>query len=405
MLSDLLIIERNAYILLLTYVAIVIIQMYIVRKYIINWQSLITGDNQDNMSFNISHKSELNAAFSKNIKQRIKRLHDTSYKKWLAYNNKYSQYQFQNDHTYNVYIYERVPNELGNYNNTSRFILRSSPVKESLNLAYEDILREIKYTFNFSVFRPNDELIDTIYQGIREPGETREYSYYSVDNQINRAVKINATTGVWEKKNKDGSIVDGVIIIGYPLLDVEQQYANKYYDFLDDWFIRAISIGSIIVAFLLYYASKKRHFFSAMAFLVLVNTYLTIFINTTEGITDLASEQAKVTDINDGILSISFLAAVNIFILQTIKRKNVSSSYSLHSETAFLFATGLLLLLFALYKQTNYNTIDDIRVHRIQKQVMYNLSIFVNMFILINYVFYVTYKSKAYDRIVRSIMQ
>ena len=63
MLSDLLIIERNAYILLLTYVAIVIIQMYIVRKYIINWQALISGENQDNMSFNISHKSELNAAF------------------------------------------------------------------------------------------------------------------------------------------------------------------------------------------------------------------------------------------------------------------------------------------------------------------------------------------------------
>jgi len=122
-------------------------------------------------------------------------------------------------------------------------------------------------------------------------------------------------------------------------------------------------------------------------FLSILNIYLTIFINTPEGVTTLSVENDKVKDINDGILSISFLAAVNIYILQTLKE--VKDHRDLHNESAFLFTLALVLLLFALYKKTNYNQIDDIRVHRIQKQFMYNASIFVNLFILFNYLVYI----------------
>jgi len=94
-----------------------------------------------------------------------------------------------------------------------------------------------------------------------------------------------------------------------------------------------------------------------------------------------------VKDINDGILSISFLAAVNIYILQTLRE--IKDHRNLHNESAFLFTLALVLLLFALYKKTNYNKIDDIRTHRIKKQLAYNTSIFVNLFILFNYLVYV----------------
>ena len=81
------------------------------------------------------------------------------------------------------------------------------------------------------------------------------------------------------------------------------------------------------------------------------------------------------------------MAAVNIYILQTLRE--VKNNRDLHNESAFLFTLALVLLLFALYKKTNYNQINDIRVHRIQKQFMYNASIFVNLFILFNYLVYV----------------
>jgi hypothetical protein len=126
----------------------------------------------------------------------------------------------------------------------------------------------------------------------------------------------------------------------------------------------------------------------SLLFLSILNIYLTTFINTKEGVTTLAVESDKVKDINDGVLSISFLAAVNVYILQTLRE--VKAHRNLHNESAFLFTLALVLLLFSLYKKTNYNKIDDIRNHRIKKQLMYNTSIFVNLFILFNYLVYVS---------------
>ena len=148
-----------------------------------------------------------------------------------------------------------------------------------------------------------------------------------------------------------------------------------------------VSVGTIIASLLLYHASGQKNFWMSLLFLSILNIYITTFIDTKEGVTTLAVESDKVKDINDGILSISFLAAVNIYILQTLRE--VKDHRNLHNESAFLFTLALVLLLFALYKKTNYNKIDDIRTHRIKKQLAYNTTIFVNLFILFNYLVYV----------------
>ena len=123
-----------------------------------------------------------------------------------------------------------------------------------------------------------------------------------------------------------------------------------------------------------------------------------------EGITTLENEEYKVKDINDGILSISFLAAVNIFIIQSLRGSGKSRDYY---EPAILFMVGLVLLLLSLYKITNYNRIDEIRVHRIEKQFMYNGSIYVNLFILVFYSLFIVRQSNivsyAYDALVKTI--
>ena len=131
------------------------------------------------------------------------------------------------------------------------------------------------------------------------------------------------------------------------------------------------------------------------------NAYIAYFMSTVEGVTNLATEQEKVKDINDGILSISFLVAVNIFIIETLKK--VQQKYSLHNESAFLFCVALILLLMALYKKTAYNKIDDLREHRIEKQLMYNLSIFINVFILINYLVYISKETKMFEKVMKRI--
>jgi hypothetical protein len=152
-------------------------------------------------------------------------------------------------------------------------------------------------------------------------------------------------------------------------------------------FIVMVSVGTIVASLLLYHSSGQKNFWMSLLFLSILNIYIVQYINTREGVTTIDVENTKVKDINDGILSISFLAAVNIYILQTLKA--VKDHRNLHNESAFLFTLALVLLLFSLYKKSNYNKIDDIRTHRIEKQLMYNMSIFVNLFILFNYLVYV----------------
>ena len=373
-------------ILIGAYVCYVILQMYVVKYYILDWQSLVKGTNVDQMKYNLGHKPELTETFTKEVVSRMKMLEHMDYSDWISYNNKNAIVN-HGGYEYDISIFERSVNSLENYLSNSHYTLRVNKNVELLGLSYVDLLRQANYAFLFSLFQPNPDFLETIYKGPRYEDNTNIYAHFMTDPSTNRAVKTNAITGVWKKETTSENTFEGVMFIGYNLIDVEIQYANKYFEFLDIPFMSMVSVGTIIASLLLYHSSGEKNFWMSLLFLSILNIYLTTFINTKEGITTLAVENDKVKDINDGILSISFLAAVNIYILQTLRE--IKDHRNLHNESAFLFTLALVLLLFALYKKTNYNKIDDIRTHRIKKQLAYNTSIFVNLFILFNYLVYV----------------
>ena len=383
-------------ILIGAYVCYVILQMYVVKNYILDWQSLIKGSNVDQMKYNLAHKPELVDAFTKEISSRMKMLQHMDYVEWINYNNKHAVVN-HGGYEYDIFIYERSVNSLENYLSNSHYTLRANKNVADLGLSYADLLRQTNYAFLFSLFQPNPDFLETIYKGPRYEDDTNIYAHFTMDPATNRAVKTNVLTGVWKKEIDSEHVFEGVILLGYSLLDVESQYSNKYFEFMDQSFLVIVSIGSILASLLLYHSSGQKNFWMSLLFLSIINIYLTTFINTKEGVTTLAVENDKVKDINDGILSISFLAAVNIYILQTLKE--VKDHNDLHNESAFLFTLALVLLLFALYKKTNYNKIDDIRIHRIQKQYVYNTSIFVNLFILFNYLVYVAKDGKVLNAV------
>ena len=373
-------------ILIGVYVCFVILQMYIVKNYILDWKSLESGINIEQMKYNLTHKAELGELFTKEIESRVKMLKNMEYSDWINYNNKNAVIT-HNGYEYDLFIYERAVNDPASYLSNTHYTLRANRVVDNLGLSYVDLIRQANYSFIFSLFIPNPDLLETIFLGPQYENQTNIYAYFTVDTKTNRAVKTNAVTGIWKKEVDSENVFEGVILIGYNLIDVEDQYANKYYDYVETSFLVIVSLGTIITSLLLYHSSGQQNIWVALLFLCISNIYILKFLNTTEGVTTLPIEQDRVKDINDGILSISFLAAVNIYILQTLKA--VKGYTDLHNESAFLFTLALILLLIALYKKTNYNKIDEIRIHRIIKQFMYNLSIYVNLFILFNYIVYV----------------
>lgn len=377
---------KHQNILIGVYVSFVILQMYVVKNYILDWKTSLTGANVDQMKYNLAHKPELAEAFTKEVASRMKMLDHMDYVDWISYNNQHPIVTHGN-YEYDISIFERSINAPENYLSNSHYTLRANKIVNNLGLSYGDLLRQTSYAFLFSLFQPNPDFLETIYKGPVYENGTNIYAHFTLDPSTNRAVKTNVVTGVWKKQTDQDNVFEGVIILEYSLVDVESQYSNKYFEYMKTPFLVMVSLGSIISSLLLYYASGRSNFWMALLFLCISNIYLTRFINTTEGVTTLEVESNKVKDINDGILSISFLAAVNIYILQTMKE--VKKATALHNESAFLFTLALVLLLFALYKKTNYNKIDDIRIHRIQKQFMFNTSIFVNLFILFNFLVYI----------------
>ena len=396
---------NKAYILVLIYTCFVIYQMYYIKTYIINWHSLVVGDKTLHMQHNIKNRSKLNKHFTTVIEDRLKKLKEMSYGEWLDYNNMNPEI-YNGDFTYNIAVYERVKNDEGNYNIPDRFLLRANKYRESLGLTYEELLKMANYTFLFSIFSPHPDLIHTMFQSSHYKGGTNIYSFYGVDSDLNRPVKMNAVGAKFSKEEGDDTF-EGVIYAGYSLLDVEEQYANKYYDFLSKNFLIATSLGTIITSLLMYYASGRSRLWLPFAFLLASNYYILSFIDVVEGITDMANEENKVKDINEGILSISFLAAVNVFIIQSLQGNPKTKKE--YYEPALLFMLGLGMLLASLYKITNYNRIDEIRVHRIEKQFLYNASVYLNMFILVFYTLVVLRESKvpliAYRKFFESITQ
>jgi hypothetical protein len=313
-----------------------------------------------------------------------------SFHDWIKYNNENVTVKY-GEGEYEIFIYERIVNDLPNYLASSDNILRASFDKESIGLPYSDIIKEKNYSFLFSLFSPNPNMINQMYDLGHQTGEMNEMSYYWLDPITHRAVKKRYVVSNYNKTDENGE-VNGVIGISYIMTDIEMNYSNKYYDFVDFSFLIYISLTTFIISFVLYLSTNKEDIIKPLILLIGSNGYLTYYMSTVEGLTNLETEQNKMKDINEGILSISFLVAVNIFIIETLKK--VKTKYSLHNESAFLFCVSLILLLLALYKRSNYNKIDDVRSDRIEKQFMYNWSIYINLFILINYLVYIGKETK-----------
>ena len=382
--------KSNAYTIVLVWTTLVIIEMYYIKTYIVNWRSRVTGQKTRDMQWNLENKSLLNTTFTKELEKRLKLLETMSYPEWLTYNNKNSQI-IVDGREYPLFVFERVLNEPGNYGVKDKFLLRANFIQENLGLPYEELLKQLNYTFLFTIFSPHPEFLHTMFKSTHYKSGTNIYSYYTVDKSVNRPVKANAIGGKFTK-DQDGSLFEGVIYVPYSLLDVEEQYANKYYDFISKPFLVILNIAMLVVPLCMVFVSSgnEGNTWLPYAFTFASFYYLLHFIDTIEGITNLQGEEQRVKAIDDGILSISFLAAVNVFIIQTLRdNTNVQSYY----EAAILFMVGLILLLLSLYKITNYNRIDEMRLHRIKKQLLYNGSIYVNLFILIFYSVFIIKKS------------
>jgi hypothetical protein len=342
-----------------------------------------------NIEYNNSNQQELDKIFEKIIGERITMLDNMEYSEWLAYNNKNSTIKY-NNHEYYLSIYEATDDE-----KDPEFILRATANKDALNITYSDLMQQEKYAFIFTSFAPNTSLISIMNDLTKNKNGINDVSFYSLDYAINKAVKKHSIVGSWEKSIDKKNSYKGIITVGYIMKDVEKDYSNTYYNYANKYFIVFVSLITFIASVLLHYSKYQISIVKPLSLLIVLNIYLTIYFSTVEGITTFETEQSKFTDINSGVLSLSFLTGVNTYVLDNLSKLK-KNKFGLHSETSFYFLFAILLMLASLYKTNNYSNIDNIRTSRIDIQCMYNMCVIINFYVLFNYMIYIGITSQIF---------
>lgn len=383
------------------YFIIFVIELLYIHIYLNNWTTYAKIDLDKNIEFNISHKSELNAYFSTIVDERVNLLQTMKYKEWLAYNIKNKYINFQGKQ-YHLFIWER--NKIDEYNqeDTSNFTVRCSTHEDFIDMDFKSVVSVLNYNFLYGVYKPSIEIPNNLWDlsGLYDAQTNITNIFWVTEDfeyPVERTVIFNKYKKRHEIQDKDYQKIEfeGVVGIGYEIRNLNLEYGKVYYEFLGWWFFLIVSILSFLISIFLYYSSSQENKSEKpILFLFIVNFYLLYFLSSQGGLTSTESEINKMTDINSGIMSISFLVAVNIFIIQTLRGDKKTKYGVLHAESAILFCISLILLLLASAKKTNFINIQELRVYNISSQFFFNMSILINLIIFLNYIIYVASNSK-----------
>lgn len=386
------------------YIIILTAEVFYIHFYLKNWEHYKKDKLDDFIEFNLKNKDELNKKLTELINERIAMLDNMDYKDWIDYNAK-NEHIIIHGNSYHVSIWERNKIEEYKRREETNFTVRVSSHPEFVNLSFKNVVNLVNYNFLYGVYKPTPDIANDLWDlsGLYKDGTgitnifwLSEDGKYPVEKTMifDKYKKLNLTD-----ENEYGTIqFQGVLSIGYDIRNLDLDYGQVYYDFLGWNFFIASNIAFLFLTSILYYTSNTVDIITPILFLILTNSYLMYFLSFQAGLTNRKTEENKLVDINSGISSISFLVAVNIFIVQTLQSAKKSNKWFLHPESTVLFCLSLILLLISSTKKTNFFTINELRIHNILIQFFFNLSIIINLIIFLNYLIFIVGNSKYFKR-------
>ena len=356
-------------IITILYILFVILELYLINRY-------ITSSHEKDILFNKKSDTNNNQEIEflcNMIKNRLEKLKTMNYNQWLKYNQEHVLINFDNEKLY-VFIYD-----LGKDTNT--LFLRTHVLDQYLNMEANTFESYVKdKSAYFSQHKNYNIVSKDMYNSIEWDNGCSQYSYVWSDPLADDRPIIKKSIGKTFKKQENGLIINGYIGIGYTssiLLNTIKyyfEYVQKYFLFLLFFFIYLITIIS-------YYFNGKQMIKCFLLFIIL-NGYVVFSLLLKDILTNIQYESKLVTELNSSILGISFLVVANTFIINTLKDiKNNKLFY----ETSFLFCASLISLMLAMFKISSFFKTSDIKTYRIQNQILFNISIIINIFIFFNY--------------------
>ena len=369
--------------LIIIYFIIIYIQYYLINSNLkINKNYL----SKKEIEFNIKNQDNINNKFKNLLLERLKLLKSKNnregrlnYEEWLEYNKKNLFFKF-GENSYYIFIYENI-------NKTDRFLSRVHFKKSYLNLTFDDIVKDTKANLVFTKYTTDKKLIDNMFNDSNSKLESK-IGYYWIDPMTNLLSKKISLYSKYEDEYNNC----GIIGIGYNIENLLELHKFIYFEKTNKYLILSMSLLSIIMTIIIILINKETFFslIKALFILIVLNYYFYYFLNTLELSGSVENEKYKILNINEGILSMSFLYAVNIFILNSLNKSFKANL--LFIESSIFFTISLVVVLSSVFKVTNYNTIDNLLNIRVSKQFLFNSAIVINVFIIINYLVFMNIK-------------
>jgi hypothetical protein len=363
------------FLMLLTviYICIIIFQILYI-KYALHIKNI---EHEEKIKFNRTNITKIMEYFKKILNERLNLLHSNkmNYNEWINYNKKNLMVYYDKKHKYYIFLFDVLSDK--------NYIQRVSANYKLINVSWNDILKVNNEQLIYTKFTTDRDLIKNFYESSTN-GEFSEIKYYWLDPITVRSVAKKSIVARWDDA-KSGKT--GVIGVGLDIEYIDDKNAFLYFKELGYVYPVIISVVTFIVSVVLYkLKGEKNSNFKAVLFLLITNAYLIHFLSKREIYGSNELENKKEQNINSGILSISFLVGVNIFILTTLQK---SFKKDLFTESGFIFAISLILLLIATLKNTNYMSTNDVIKSRLVTQLIFNFAIILNTLIVFNYIIYI----------------
>lgn len=288
---------------------------------------------------------------------------------WVIYNKENDIIKI-NDNSFYFFIFEYI-----NHQDDFLTLVHANP--EYTNLVWKDVMKDQKENFPFIKEETNDKLINNMFE-LGQFNSINKIKYFWTDPIEKTLIKKESLFLKWHDKHNNKS---GVIGIGYNTNNILKTNTIKYSDYIHYIYLIIINIIIVIVTYTTFNLNVSK--MKSVVLLIFTSLYIINFINSSELIGSFASENTKIQNINSSVLGISFLIGVNIFILTSLKK---DLKQKLFIESGFIFSISVILLLLVMFKVTNYMNIKELMQDRISTQLIFNFSILLNMFVIINYI-------------------
>jgi len=375
--------------LIIFYIFLLILE-YIWFKYYYSVERIFVNHKEQRiLNFNKKNHDEITKIFKKKINERIELLNKMDYHDWLKYNQKNNIIQLE-DVKYYIFIYEST--ELD-----EKFITRSSYSEDMLNSTF-NLQRDIIMNnyFILKMFPPCENLPALMHSMSLNGDGFNEISYNWINPFINRPIKKSSIFTHYKKDD-----FNGVIGMGFTILDLDVYYGSIYINYLNNFTMIFLHLVILVVSAILFLMHKSTYHFLFKSMIILFFSwfFLVTQLSYTASNTDINIETDKLNLISSNILGVSFLMAVNIFIINMLNELTVNVkriAFSVRNEIVFLFFVVVVFLLISLINKSNYKDVHEIRNVRVFNQLNFNFAIFYNLIICCLFIIFMFQKDKDF---------